>query len=415
MRRNTTLGKIAVAVISLALGCVPPAFPQDGFQLLHEFTFGLDGAQPEGTVSVSAQGDVLYGTASGGGTYNHGIVYRLVRTSQGWSGAVLHDFGPTPDAWYPNAGVIFDKAGNMYGTSSEGGPYCCGTVYEVSPSGNGTWTEMVLHSFSIYSANSPEAPLIADQHGNLYGTLQNGGIAWGGVFEMTPSSVPGGEWSLNVIYNFEDKDDGAYPDTRLLVDGTGNLYGTSSFGGINQDTGTVYELRPTESGWVEQTLHEFTRGEDGANPSGPLTADAQGILYGVTEIAGSGACGTVYRLSHAEGAWRESTLYSFDCGVDGGHPYGELTFDQAGNLYGTTKDGGQYGYGTIFRLSPNRDGTWSESIVYSFMDSTDGANPQWGVVRDNADRMYGVTTYGGVPCGCGTMFELLPPTAPSAE
>ena len=401
---------IKFALLLVAFARVSRA--QDAFQLLHSFTFGVDGAQPNAGLVVNAEGTVIYGTADGGGSSNHGNVFRLVRTGQGWRGTVLHSFGEGDDGWYPQASLIFDMKGNMYGTTSEGGPYDFGTVFEMTPTGNGGWTEHILHAFSLYTENTPVAPLVFDQRGNLYGTTENGGIAWGAVFEMTPPSSPGGQWTESVLYNFTNTHDGAYPESGLLIDKQGNLYGASYFAGI-EDSGTVYELKRTATGWEEETIYQFQRGDDGANPSGPLSTDGKGNLYGTTEIAGPGECGVIFRLTYSHGAWADQTLYSFDCGADGGHPWGGVTFDRLGNLYGTTKDGGAYGYGTVFKLSPNADDTWSEIVLYSFINGRDGANPQWGVVADLSDRLYGVTTYGGIPCGCGTVFELSLPTDPT--
>jgi len=398
-----------VLCIALALASSRHASAQEAFQLLHSFTFGVDGANPSSALAVNGEGTVIYGTAQDGGSTNHGNVFRLVRTSQGWKGTVLHSFGQGTDGWYPDAAVIFDKKGNMYGTTSEGGPYGFGTVFEISPASDGRWTEQILHAFSIYSEDTPEAPLIFDQQGNLYGTTLNGGIAFGTVFQMTPPQSPGGQWTENVIYNFTDTNDGAYPASGLLIDKQGNLYGTSYLAGIH-DGGTVYELKRTTTGWEEITLYEFQSGGDGSHPSGPLTTDGKGNLYGTTDDSGAGRCGVVFKLAYSHGAWSESTLYSFNCGPDGANPWGGVSFDRLGNLYGTTAQGGADGYGTVFRLSPNSDGTWSESVLYSFTNGADGGYPRQGVVPDWRGRLYGVATGGAPPCSCGTVFEILSPT-----
>jgi uncharacterized repeat protein (TIGR03803 family) len=401
-----------VVYVAFALAFSTHANAQDGFQLLHSFTFGVDGALPSAPLLVNAAGSVIYGTAQDGGSTNHGNVFRLLRTSQGWKGTVLHSFGQGSDGWYPDAAVIFDKKGNMYGTTSEGGPYGFGTVFEMSPTAGGRWTESLLHAFSIYTENTPEAPLIFDQQGNLYGTTLNGGIAFGTVFQMMPPSSQGGQWTENVIYNFTYTDDGAYPDSALLIDKQGNLYGTSHFAGI-QDSGTVYELKRTGTGWQEITLYEFQGGDDGAHPSGPLTTDGRGNLYGTTDDAGAGRCGVVFKLAYFQGAWADSTLYSFNCGPDGANPWGGVNFDRFGNLYGTTSQGGAYGYGAVFKLSPNPDGTWSETVLYTFTNGADGTYPRQGVVPDRLGRLYGVATGGAPPCSCGTVFELSLPIEPT--
>lgn len=411
--RTAKLGRTA-AYIVFALAFSIYANAQDGFELLHSFTFGVDGALPSAPLVVNDAGSVIYGTAEGGGISNHGNVFQLVRASQGWKGTVLHGFGESNDGWYPDAAVIFDRKGNMYGTTSEGGPFGFGTVFEMSRKPDGGWTESILHAFSIYTANTPEAPLIFDQQGNLYGTTLNGGIAWGTVFQMTPPSSPGGQWTENVIYNFTDTNDGAYPSSALLIDKQSNLYGTSYFAGIH-DGGTVYELKRTTTGWEEITLYEFQSGDDGAHPSGPLATDGKGNLYGTTDDAGAGRCGVVFKLAYSHGAWVDSTLYSFNCGPDGANPWGGVSFDRLGNLYGTTSQGGAYGYGTVFKLSQNPDGTWSETALYTFTNGADGTYPRQGVVPDRLGRLYGVATGGAPPCSCGTVFEMQPATfAPGA-
>jgi len=406
-----------LAILGASLGLLLLTLPlashaQDAYHLLHSFTFGVDGAQPTAGLLMSEEETAIYGTAEYGGSADRGNIFRLDRSALGWHGTVLHSFGQGEDGWYPQSALILDKKGNMYGTTSEGGPYGFGTVFEMSPTGGGKWMERILQSFSIYTPNTPIAPLTLDSQGNLYGTTQNGGFAWGTVFELTPPSSSSSEWVFSLLYQFTDTDDGAYPQSGVLIDKQGNLYGASYFAG-NQDSGTVYELKKTATGWQEKTLYEFQRGDDGANPSGPLTTDGQGNLYGTTENAGSAKCGVVFRLSYSQGKWVDQTLYSFDCGSDGANPWGGVTFDRFGNLYGTTMNGGAYGYGTLFKLSPNAYGAWTESVLYSFSNGQDGENPRWGVVADRFNRLFGVTTYGGMPCGCGTVFELSLPINPT--
>lgn len=400
----------ATAWIALMLAFSIHVAAQDAFQLLHSFTFGVDGAHPSAALAVNAEGSVVYGTAQDGGSFDHGNVFRLVRTTEGWRGAVLHSFGQGNDGWYPQAGVVFDKNGNMYGTTSEGGPYGWGTVFEMSPGAGGSWTETILHGFTFYSEDTPIAPLAFDRLGNLYGTTEFGSLgSWGTVFQMSPPSAPDGQWTETVIYNFTDTNDGAFPSSALLIDKRDNLYGTSYFAGIH-DNGTVYELRHTPIGWQENTLYEFMGGDDGGHPSGPLVTDGKGNLYSTAEQDGAGNCGVVFKLSYSQGSWIESTPYSFQCGADGAYPWGGVTFDRFGNLYGTTTQGGTYGYGTVFKLIPNSDGTWNETVLYSFTNGQDGAYPGQGVVPDRLGRLYGVATGGAPPCSCGTVFELLPPT-----
>ncbi len=249
---------------------------------------------------------------------------------------ILHTFNNNgTDGAVPLAGLIFDAAGNLYGTTSRGGTGSCfysgsgcGTVFKLSPNGGGGWTEQVLHYFSNNGTDGfqPLAGLIIDAAGNLYGTTATGGTHPGGtVFELTPAQ--GGNWTEKVLYNFCSQTnctDGAGPLAGLIFDAAGNLYGTTSAGGTYQDFGTVFELMPTKGGgWTEQVLHSFAPGTDGANPSAGLIFDAAGNLYGTTSYGGTytcdgTSCGTVFEVSpKAGGGWTEQVLYNFGNGTDG--------------------------------------------------------------------------------------------------
>src|ERR1019366_3249147 len=244
---------------------------------------------------------------------------------------VLHNFNFNgTDGLSPWAGLIFDAAGNLYGTTHQGGTYGAGTVFELMPVAGGTWTEQVLHSFSNGAdGGDPQAGLIVDTAGNLYGTTVTGGTyTYGTVFELTPAA--GGTWTETVLHNFNsDGTDGTYPSAGLIFDAAGNLYGTTQDGGTS-NSGTVFELSPDGSG-----------------------------------------------------GWTEGVLHSFGVGTDGVHPSQGLVFDAAGNLYGTTFYGGTYAYGTAFELTPAGGGTWTEKILHNFnSDGTDGYHPHAGLIPD---------------------------------
>ena len=264
---------------------------------------------------------------------------------------VLHSFnGNGADGYQPEASLIFDAVGNLYGTTYWGGTYGFGTVFELTPSGGGGWTETVLHSFQPNGTdgNYPIAGLIFDAAGNLYGTTSAGGTyGFGTVFELTPEE--GGGWTETVLLNFNGTD-GSYPHAGLAFDAAGNLYGTTGYDGTYH-YGTVFELTPTAGGgWTETVLHSFGNGTDGASPFAGLIFDAAGNLYGTTSAGGTYGTGTVFELTGG----REQVLYSFKSryGADGATPYAGLIFDAAGNLYGTTYWGGNYGDGTVFELTP---------------------------------------------------------------
>ena len=291
-----------------------------------------------------------------------------------WHEKVLHSFNGT-DGWSPEAGLIFDAAGNLYGTTEYGGTggncgaYGCGTVFELTPNGSGGWTETVLYSFcpqtGCTDGANPAAGLIFDAAGNLYGTTEYAGAYNSGtVFELTPNGSGG--WTETVLYSFCSQancTDGYGPLAGLIFDASGNLYGTTRDGGA-YGYGTVFELTPTGGGaWTERVLHGFGKGTDGAGPSyyGKLIFDAAGNLYGMTLSGGAYGFGTAFELTPtAGGGWTEQVLYSFNNnGADGISPFAGLTFDAAGNLYGTTWEGGIYSCGgagsacgTVFELSP---------------------------------------------------------------
>jgi uncharacterized repeat protein (TIGR03803 family) len=394
-------------------------------RILHNFFCrDTDGADPLASLSFDETGN-LYGTAGYGGDYGDGVVFELRHGTNGhWTKRVLHSFNQAAkDGSHPRAGVIVDAAGNVYGTTSNGGPYSCGAdgcgvVFELTQGSNGTWTEKVLHSFK-YDGNgySPVAGLVLDAAGNLYGTTQSGGgsgcggFGCGIVFQLARNA--NGNWRENVLYSFAGGSDGANPDGGVILDASGNLYGTTSYGGV-YGVGTVFQLTARKNGkWAEKVLHSFDpNNNDGLVPEAGLTFDMAGNLYGTTVVGGTYDLGTVYQLTPgSHGGWKGKVLHSF-AGGNGAEPYGGLIFDATGNLYGTTFYGGMFcgvdgGCGTVFRLTPGVRGHWSEKVLHSFGNGTDGALPDDGLVLDRAGHLYG-TTWGGGSCNYGTVFEIMP-------
>jgi uncharacterized repeat protein (TIGR03803 family) len=329
-----------------------------------------------------------------------------------WKEKALHNFGKGTDGWWPEAGLIFDAAGNLYGVTALGGPNGLGTVFELTPTAGGGWKENVLFGFNGTDGWAPSGSLIFDAAGNLYGTTEWGGIYYdGNVFELTP--IGGGNWAETQLYSFNPNTgtDGASPYAGVIFDATGNLYGTTEYGGI-YGHGTVFELTPNGSGgWTEQVLHNFD-GTDGSEPAG-LIFDATGNLYSTTGGGGAYGAGTVFELTpNGSGGWTETVLYSFcsqpDC-TDGLSPEAGLIFDAAGNLYGTTYSGGTYDAGTVFELTPTGGGAWTERVLHGFGKGTDGAGPSYygKLIFDAAGNLYGMTLSGGA-YGFGTAFELTP-------
>lgn len=344
------------------------------------------------------------------------------KAGRGWKETILHNFNNNGrDGIYPYGGLIFDGTGNLYGTTAEGGAHNGGTVFELTPKAGGGWTEKVLHAFNYNNGSdgtNPYVSLIFDAVGNLYGTTYNGGsYNHGTVFELTPKA--GGGWTETVLYNFNPNGiDGTNPYASLIFDGTGNLYSTTNYGG-SQNSGTVFELTPQAGGgWTESVLHSFkNNSRDGNAPFASLILDSVGNLYGTTSSGGAHGDGTVFELTpSAGGGWTEKVLHNFNLnGRDGASPFSGLIFDAAGNLYGTTLQGGDHTYcgggcGTVFELTPKAGGGWTEKLLhkFNFFTGKSGEYPNAGLVFDAAGNLYGTTLNGGVPENAGTVFEIIP-------
>jgi uncharacterized repeat protein (TIGR03803 family) len=324
-----------------------------------------------------------------------------------------------PDGAQPFSTPVFDAKGNVYGTTMVGGSYGAGVIFELSQGTNHQWTETILYEFTggTDGAN-PSAGLVFDGKGNLYGTAGFGGAhGTGVVFELSPQA---GSWSYEVLYSFgayPASGDGFAPDSPIVFDKQGNIYGTTNEGGVPgcfQGCGTVFELSPDgKGGWTEQLLHEFTAdGKDGELPTGGLVFDVDGALYGTTLNGGTAGDGAVYRLKYltAKKSWAENIVHSFTGATnDGDVPnYVILITDAAGNLYGTTEGGGVNGHGAVFELMYSTKPVWPIRVLYSFQEtySGDGNDPQTGLVMDKQGNLYGTTFYGGADNYNGTIFRL---------
>jgi uncharacterized repeat protein (TIGR03803 family) len=277
-------------------------------------------------------------------------------------------------------------------------------------------TYTVLYNFTGGQDGAyPEAGLTMDRSGNLYGTAYEGGASnRGSVYKLAHR---GGGWVFSPLYNFTGQEDGGAPIAGVVFGPNGTLYGTTEFGGhdCGEGCGTVFNLRPPATicktilcPWTETVTYGFNGSGDGANPGyGDLTFDQAGNIYGTTYFGGNNnADGVVYELTPANGGWTESAIHTFNGTSDGANPYSSVIFNAAGNLYGTTFAGGAHGYGTVFQLTPSGSG-WAENTLYAFQSSTDGGKPFGGVVFDNAGNLYGATSSGGAGSG-GTAYELMP-------
>ena len=383
-----------------------------GEKVLHSFgTIGSDGQQPLAVLIFDQAGN-LYGTTYAGGTLGLGTVFEMTPDgSGGWTTTVLHNFGQDTDGAKPWAGLTFDAAGNLYGTTYSGGSRNEGAVFKMSPNGSGGWTERVIHNFGISGTDgqNPEAGVIFDGAGNLYGTTYNGGShSFGVVFEMLPNGSGG--WTERVLHNFGASSmDGQNLWAGLIFDSSGNLYGTTYAGG-SRGQGTVFQMSPNGSGgWTERVIHNFGAAYDGTAPErGSLVRDSAGNLYGITFYGGGFNLGTAYKVSpNGSGGWTEAIIHSFGRGHDGANPYSGLILDGSGNFYGTTGFGGSNTKGTVFKISPNGSGGWTESILHNFGGTGDGIEPVGGVIRDSAGNLYG-TTYNGGSNSWGTGYEITP-------
>jgi uncharacterized repeat protein (TIGR03803 family) len=318
------------------------------------------------------------------------------------------------DGEFPQGSLIFDHAGNLYGTALIGGAYGSGVVFELSPNGSGGWVETVLYNFCALSGCAdgagPGSGLIFDGAGNLYGTTGGGGIypsASGTVFELSPNGD--GTWTETALHSFGNGSDGREPAAGVVMDGSGNLYGTTFAGGLGH-SGTVFELKPAGNGtWAETVIHNFCYLHGcrygGSLPMAGVVLDSSGNLYGTTfaggpySCAGEGGCGEVFELVRgSNGKWTEKTLHGFN-GNDGRESQAGLIFDRAGHLYGTAFGGGASGSGTVFELLHAKNGTWTEKVLASFGSSA-------SLIFDSSGNLYGTTE--GLGVGDGAVFELAP-------
>lgn len=359
-------------------------------------------------------------------------------SASGMTGHSVFSFNYRNGTGY-GTGLTVDESGNIWGISYIGGAYEYGNVFELTRNATGQFTETVLYSFTggIDGGNpiDNDGPLI-DSEGNLYGTTVGGGT-WGAgtVFKLT-HGLSG--WQESVLWNFTCGNDGCDPGASLVSDSARNLYGTTYAGGPGGlGYGTVFELSPDGNGnWKETTLHSFSDGADGAGPLAALVLDRSGNIYGTTSAGGSsycrnaafGGCGVIFKLTQGvRGDWDEQVLYFFKGGKDGSFPIGKLAFDVWGNIYGVSQAAGDvscsYGYftgcGTVFRLAPPRTtgGQWYLSTLHAFTGSSDGASPMAGLIIDKTGAVYGTAVGGSkgkcpsgfaTPPGCGTVYRLTP-------
>jgi uncharacterized repeat protein (TIGR03803 family) len=334
---------------------------------LAEFSQGGSGNSPVARLAAGPNA-VLYGTATLGGntqcTLSNGgcgTVFRLGPNAN-FSLTAIHQFsGPPADGAFPDSEVTFDGEGNIFGTTVQGGVVNQGTVFELIRSGNG-WTESVLHNFTYNYINGegytdgaePVGGVILDSGGNLYGTTYGGGdklCGCGEVFELSPSA---GGWTYRVLHIFTPAVDGEWPENSLIMDAAGNLYGTTSWGGPNGGAGTVFELSPSGNNWNFSTIYTlpYMGGGFQTGPMSGVIMDAAGNLYGTSFGGGAYSQGSVFKLTPTNNGWVFTSLHDFQSPSDGSFPFGNLLMDASGNLFGTATQGGGYGDGTVWEITP---------------------------------------------------------------
>ncbi len=424
---------ISLALLICALGPVllhAGEAPAKAGSILFAFDYS-DGAAPQDGLVADSHGN-LFGTTYLGGNgecdLGCGVVFELSHTGTGWVENTIYYFcsqAYCADGTNPYAGVTVDKDGNLYGTTFQNGYYGAGTVYELSPDGHGGYNFQVLYNFAGGSdgSNPLKGRLALDASGNLYGTTYRGGASDNGtVYEVSRS---GSTWKETVLYSFTLGADGGWPNGGVVLDKSGNLFGASYFGGVNncfEGCGSVYELTHSGSTWVETTLHEFQGGNnDGGADGTDLTLDAEGNIYGATfDGGGTGCggdgCGVVFELSNTGSGWSEKILHSFSGTNDGQGPV-TVSFDAKGNLLGATQGGGLQNCssyaapssggqacGVVYKLTPQQNGSWTETILHDFTGGADGGEVFGNLLVSPSGAVFGMSYWGGAN-GYGSVWE----------
>jgi hypothetical protein len=439
------------------------------FTVLHSFTGGIDGGNAYAGLTWDG-GENFYGTATQGGytgngcfnlvgapTMGCGIVYRLRHSGSNWTFSTLYEFrGGTVDGNFPLAPVTFARDGSLYGTTFAGhynGSYLCrpmgmgandlgcGIVFELRPPATAcktalcSWTERIIFALDGTiqggGAGPSQGQAVFDPSGNLYITGWDS-VNDGEIFQLTPST---GSWTVARTYTMYPAGGDAsplLPLNNVALDSAGNVYTTTELGPKNvpncgsevlNGCGTVLQLVPTPAGWTENTIYQFTDGEDGKFPIAGLIADQAGNLYGVSSTDGPNSGGTVFELSPSSGGWTYHAIYALpdgypregNCFIAVGTtgcsgPWGSLVMDSVGNLYGASYANGAYQFGNVFKLTRS-NGSWTYTDLYDFTNGNDGANPVGSLTLDGNGNIYGTTLRGGNSIcflGCGTVFEITP-------
>jgi uncharacterized repeat protein (TIGR03803 family) len=413
--KSSLTASVISALVVVSLLVSSPVCQAQTFAVLHNFTGGQDGAAPVSGLTIDAAGN-LYGTTLNGGSQNCfegcGVVFKLTHKNGAWTLAPLYEFAGGTDAYWPSARVVFGPEGTLYGTSEYGGTGCsgeggCGTVFNLRPpptvcrSVLCPWVENILYSFqNTPDGWSPYASVSFDQSGNLYGTTSGGGLGYGVAYKLSKMQS---SWTESVIYSFNFQD-GFLPNAELTPDQSGNLYGTTEAGGTNNE-GTVFELTPSGSDWTENVLVNFPGSSNGLSPLAGVAFDPSGNLYGATAFTNNAI---VFELTPSGGNWDINTLYTFGgpSGSGSAGPLETLTVDAGGSLYGVTSAYGAYGFGNVFKLTRSGNG-WTYSDLHDFTGGSDGGGGLTNVVLDANGNLYGTAEFGGTN-NKGVVWEITP-------
>ena len=410
----------ALAALSvLAMLALPSAHAQT-FTVLHTFTGGGDGANPDSGVTLDSAGNVYGTTFEGGFTHGScasgcGTVFKLTHANGHTVLQTIYAFQGLQDGAAPGASMVFGPDGALYGTTLQGGAGDIGSVFRLTPqpslcrSISCSWLDSHYSFPAGYMDGSPSAgALIFDNFGNMYGTAGFGGAGnCGLVYEM---SQRGGTWTETILYNF-DEPTPCEPIGGVIFDASGNLYGTTTRGGP-ADRGTIYQLTPHGVTWSETVLYNFTGQQDGGYPQAGLISDGNGGFYGAASVSSPGG-GTIFHLTQSGGTWNFSVIYTLPGNSNNTGVLRDLTMDAPRNLYGATYTGGAFGRGSVIKLAPS-DGGWTYTDLQDFDGGFDGAEPACKIAIDAIGRLYGTTFYGaseGNTCpqeGCGVVWRITP-------
>ena len=415
--RQLSLRALFATIVAILFASSLSAFSQVE-NTIYAFTNGIDSGGPWSLIS-DGHGNFFGTTVSGTGT-----VFELSPTTGGgWTLTTIYTF-PNGNPANPRS-LVMDHSGNLFGVSENGGTKDLGTIFKLAPDGSGGWTHSTLYEFHGSDGEGPTGSLALDSAGNLYGTTINGGkcsssaTGCGVAFELSPQS--GGSWTETVLHNFgSSSQDGQTPFGGLARDAQGNLFGTTSVGGkpgcSTTTCGTIFELTQVAGKWSEKILHYFNS-TDGAFSYATPVLDASGNIYGTTYMGGANDAGTVFKLARSSAGWQIQVVHSFNSFASGEFPVSGVTLDSAGNIYAATQDGGPSGSpcktgngvagcGSVWQFAPSGSGQWTSKLLHVFSGGSDGRMLNQRVIVSKGG-IFGTATYGGVD-GFGTIFEITP-------